>query len=198
MIVWINGSFGSGKTQTAYELQRRIPNSYVFDPEEAGFYIKKNLPDSLALNDFQDYGMWRQINSQMLLYLHKYYDGVVLVPMTVTNAKYLEEITAGLKAAGVDFHHVTLAATKETLMKRLRGRGEKRGSWVFDQVERCVHRLSDVAFGKHIQTDELTIDQVVEEVARVSGLSLEDDHRSGFVKKLHRLSVWKRHMRLFG
>ena len=106
MIVWINGSFGSGKTQTAYELQRRIPNSHVFDPEEAGFYIKKNLPASLALNDFQDYGMWRQINSEMLLYLHKHYDGVVLVPMTVTNAKYLEEITAGLKAAGVDFHHV--------------------------------------------------------------------------------------------
>lgn len=198
MIVWINGSFGSGKTQTAYELQRRIPDSFVFDPEEAGFYIKKNLPDSLALNDFQDYGMWRQINREMLLHLHEHYDGVVLVPMTVTNAEYLGEITDGLKEAGVDFHHVTLAARKETLMKRLRGRGEKRGSWAFDQIDRCVNSLSDAAFGKHIHTDELTIDEVVEEVARVSGLSLEVDHRSGFVKRLHRLSVWKRHMRLFG
>ena len=198
MILWINGSFGSGKTQTAYELQRRLPKAHVFDPEEAGFYIKKNLPDSLALNDFQDYGMWRQTNREMLLYLHEHYDGVVLVPMTVTNADYLSELTAGFKEADVDFHHVTLAATKETLLKRLRGRGERRGAWVFDQVDRCVESLSDDAFGVHIHTDELTIDQVVEEVACVCGLSLETDQRSDFMKKVQRLMVWKQHMRLFG
>ena len=37
MIIWINGSFGSGKTQAAYELNKRIENSFVFDPENAGF-----------------------------------------------------------------------------------------------------------------------------------------------------------------
>ncbi|MDR0635583.1 MAG: AAA family ATPase, partial [Treponema sp.] len=29
MIIWINGAFGSGKTQTAFELNRRWNNSYV-------------------------------------------------------------------------------------------------------------------------------------------------------------------------
>ncbi|MEK4047271.1 hypothetical protein NSU18_27040 [Paenibacillus sp. FSL H8-0048] len=36
VIIWLNGTFGSGKTQTAAELHRRIPDSYVFDPENAG------------------------------------------------------------------------------------------------------------------------------------------------------------------
>ena len=45
MIVWLNGAFGAGKTQTAYELRRRLPGSYVYDPENAGFFIRDNLPD---------------------------------------------------------------------------------------------------------------------------------------------------------
>lgn len=198
MIIWINGSFGSGKTQTAYELQRRIPDSYVFDPEEAGFYLMKNLPDCLSKNDFQEYEMWRSFNREMLLYLQQHYKGTVLVPMTVTNPEYLKEMTEALKAEGIAFYHITLAATMDTLLKRLRGRGEKRGAWVFDQIERCVESLSDAAFGEHIHTDELSIDEVVEAVAGVCGLRLEPDKRSGVVKKLNRLAVWKRHIRLFG
>lgn len=38
MIIWINGAFGSGKTQTAYELCRRMRGAYVYDPENAGGY----------------------------------------------------------------------------------------------------------------------------------------------------------------
>ncbi|MBQ9717880.1 MAG: tunicamycin resistance protein, partial [Clostridia bacterium] len=38
MILWINGTFGSGKTQTAAELHRRIPDSFVYDPENVGYW----------------------------------------------------------------------------------------------------------------------------------------------------------------
>lgn len=46
MIIWINGAFGAGKTQTAYELNRRIENSFVYDPENIGFFINKSMPPS--------------------------------------------------------------------------------------------------------------------------------------------------------
>ena len=39
MIIWINGAFGAGKTQAAYELRRRAENAYVYDPENAGYFI---------------------------------------------------------------------------------------------------------------------------------------------------------------
>ena len=38
MLLWINGPFGGGKTQTAHEIQRRLPtHSVICDPEEVGF-----------------------------------------------------------------------------------------------------------------------------------------------------------------
>ncbi|WP_317106532.1 hypothetical protein [Chroococcidiopsis sp. SAG 2025] len=38
MIIWLNGAFGIGKTQTTFELHSRIPGSFVFDPEQIGFF----------------------------------------------------------------------------------------------------------------------------------------------------------------
>nr|WP_245699827.1 AAA family ATPase [Streptomyces roseifaciens] len=35
MLLWINGPFGGGKTQTAYEIRRRLPGSVVRDPRKS-------------------------------------------------------------------------------------------------------------------------------------------------------------------
>ncbi|WP_353095654.1 hypothetical protein [Tissierella praeacuta] len=44
MIIWLNGAFGSGKTTCAFELSRRFPNSFVYDPENIGYFIRNNTP----------------------------------------------------------------------------------------------------------------------------------------------------------
>ena len=197
MIIWINGAFGSGKTQTAYELMKRIEKSHVFDPEEAGFYIGKNIPKELAIGDFQDYQMWRTFNREMLLHICTNYDGVVIVPMTVTTMQYLEEITKELHYNGNEIYHFTLLATHETLFNRLKRRGDKKGSWTYQQIERCVTIFKDEYFKEHIDTDVMTIDQVVEYIADSCGIELTVDRRSGLRKRFDRLFVWKSHIRLF-
>lgn len=58
-LLWINGPFGGGKTQTAYELKRRLPGSVVCDPEHVGFGPHRTLPPGLR-GDFQDLRAWRQ------------------------------------------------------------------------------------------------------------------------------------------
>lgn len=197
MIIWINGAFGSGKTQTAYELLKRIEKSHVFDAEEVGFYIRDNLPKELAVGDFQDYQMWRVFNREMLMYISTNYDGVVIVPMTVTNKHYLEEITQDLRDNGKDIYHFTLLANHEILFKRLKGRGDKKGSWTFHQIERCVSSFSDEYFKEHIDTDAMTIDQVVEYIADSCGIELLMDNRSDIRKRIDRLIVRKNLIRLF-
>ncbi|MFC7102162.1 hypothetical protein ACFQQB_17915 [Nonomuraea rubra] len=52
MLVWINGTFGVGKTQTAYELHRRLPGSVVCDPEHVGLGLHRMTPPALR-SDFQ-------------------------------------------------------------------------------------------------------------------------------------------------
>lgn len=45
MIVWLNGTFGCGKTTTAAELRFLIPSSRVFGPETVGYMLQPNLAD---------------------------------------------------------------------------------------------------------------------------------------------------------
>lgn len=198
MIIWINGAFGSGKTQTAYELNKRLENSYVFDPEEAGFYIRSNIPTQAMHSDFQDYPMWRSFNASMLEYISNNYDGIVICPMTITEEKYLKEIVGTLKDKGNDVKHYTLLASAETLHKRLKGRGERKGTWCFQQIDRCVESLSSEAFMKHIVTDNMTIEEVVEAIADDCKVEMQEDSRSRIKKRLDRFFVWKNHIRLFG
>ncbi|WP_407664437.1 hypothetical protein [Mycolicibacterium grossiae] len=83
MLVWINGAFGAGKTQTAFELHRRLPASHVADPELIGFAIHRMLPPG-ARADFQDRPQWR-----------------AAVVATLADAAYFDEIMSGLAADGV-------------------------------------------------------------------------------------------------
>lgn len=62
MIIWINGAFGSGKTTCAYELNRRLPDSFVYDPENIGYFIRENIPKKLHELDFQNHEQWWGFN----------------------------------------------------------------------------------------------------------------------------------------
>jgi hypothetical protein len=41
VIIWINGGFVAGKTTLAGELQRRLPDAVVYDPEDVGLMLWK-------------------------------------------------------------------------------------------------------------------------------------------------------------
>lgn len=47
MIIMINGAFGSGKTTTARNLQKVVPGSMLFDPEEIGYMLRKLIPEEM-------------------------------------------------------------------------------------------------------------------------------------------------------
>ena len=196
MIIWINGAFGSGKTHTAYELNKRLPNSYIYDPEEVGFFISDNLPDKTKLNDFQDYPMWRDFNYKMLAYINDTYDGIIIVPMTITNEIYFKEIISKMRQNNLDIRHFTLMAKKETLIKRLKKRGDGKNSWPVKQIDRCLDNLTNEIYAEHISTDNIKIETVAEKIATKCGVKLLPDNRGWLTKKKDRLLVTLRHIRL--
>lgn len=196
MIIWLNGAFGSGKTQTSYELERRIPNSIVYDPENIGFFINRNTPKEISKDDFQDYSIWRELNYTTLKYIDSEYDGIIIVPMTLVNPQYFEEIVGKLRDDGVIVNHFVLWASKETLQKRLRSRGERKNSWGEKQIDRCMQGLSNDIFKHRIETDKLTIESVVETIASMLDIHLLDDKRNKFKKKLDRIKIQIKQIRL--
>ena len=119
MIIWLNGAFGAGKTQTAFELRRRLPNSYVYDPENAGFFIRDNLPPGLERDDFQDFPQWRTFNLELLDYAASRYDGHIIVPMTVTNRAYYDELVGALAQKHQLRHFILRAFEREVTEEKV-------------------------------------------------------------------------------
>ncbi|MDR0916241.1 MAG: AAA family ATPase [Oscillospiraceae bacterium] len=182
MVIWINGAFGSGKTTAANELMRRInsADAIIFDPENIGYFMRRNLPAELTRGDFRDIPLWRGINYELLSYIARGFDGVVIAPMTITDPAYFDEIIGQLRRDGVDVRHVILAASRETLLKRLNRRLSHGDTFAKRQIDVCVPAFETVITEGRIETDALTISEVVERIAREVGVELPPDTLSRF------------------
>jgi hypothetical protein len=55
MLLWINGPFGGGKTQTAHEIRRRLAGGIVCDPELLGLGLHRMTSPPYA----ETFRIWR-------------------------------------------------------------------------------------------------------------------------------------------
>jgi hypothetical protein len=60
VIIWLNGTFGAGKTSAAVELAGILPGARQFDPEWVGYMLRANLADQ-NFTDFQQLPSWRTL-----------------------------------------------------------------------------------------------------------------------------------------
>ncbi len=194
MIIWLNGAFGVGKTQTAFELNTRIPGSFVFDPEQLGFALRKVVPRPMR-KDFQDHPVWREFTYQSLRYVAENFAGPIIVPMTVVNPLYYDQTVRMLLREGLTVHHFTLIASRSTVLRRLRRRGDGSNSWGAHQLERCWQFLADERSAIQINTESKAIGAVAEEIARYTGLDLKPPTWHPILRPLKRIIVQIRHIR---
>lgn len=200
MLIWINGAFGAGKTTTAYELQRRLPEAYVYDPENIGYFLRQNTPPQCHTPDFQDMPLWRRFNFETLKLIADTYPAPVIVPMTLVSPAYYEEIIGRLQGEGVDVRHIVLCTSRETVLKRLRRRNlglDPRGREAFaiEALDRCLDFFDTYITEGKLPTDHMTVDEVVEAVAAFCGLPLLPDRRGPLQKAADRLGALLGHIR---
>jgi|GEM_PF-1213497 len=157
MIIWINGAFGSGKTTTAYELHRRLAGSFVFDPENFGYFIRKNVPAEFSSGDFQDLPIWRETNCRLLKMLNADYGGVIIVPMTLVEPRYYAEIVMRLENDGVDVRRFIIYASREGILRRLKLRSLgfiRRERFAVNAIDRCVFSFDNYITETKIDTEK--------------------------------------------
>ena len=198
MLLWINGPFGGGKTQTAHEIQRRLAGSVVCDPEHLGVGLRRMTPRPLRGN-YQDIPAWRQGTRQVLDLLLGHHHGDVIVPMTVIDPAYLDEILGPLRADGHQVRHYSLLAAPATVLRRLRGRTLPlhRDTFAEAMLDKCLDRLSHDDFAEHIRTDGLTIAQVADRIAASAGLTLAPGDGSLLRARARQTWVTIKHVRIF-
>ncbi len=168
MIIFLNGSFGVGKTTVAKLLVERLPQAQLYDPELVGAIlrmmtngVRSGAEDS---DDFQDIALWRTVTVELAGHLRRAYGRTLVIPMTVTRPDYFAELTVGLRQVDAEFHHFCLLASAETLRNRLLARGETEGSWVFDQLDRCMTMLPRPEFAEHVETDGISAEKIADKI----------------------------------
>jgi 8-oxo-dGTP pyrophosphatase MutT (NUDIX family) len=122
VIVWVNGTFGAGKTSTCRELVELLPDSTLYDPEMVGYALRDLLPARrmAEVTDFQDLPAWRRLVPEVAAALLAEVPGTLVVPMTVLREAYRDEIFGALAARGLTVHHFVLDAEETILQARIR------------------------------------------------------------------------------
>ena len=118
MIIWLNGTFGVGKTATALELAQTIPNARLFDAETVGYLLMATLQDH-EFSDFQDLPPWRTLVPVVTSEIARFTGQHLLATQSVLNETYWKELRQGFSQHALDVFHVVLHADPETLARRI-------------------------------------------------------------------------------
>jgi hypothetical protein len=174
MIVLINGSFGVGKSTIAKLLRDAVPGSAIYDPEWAGFALKR-LPKWIKLKgaeseDYQDIVLWRKTAVAGVRLFRLFASGPIIVPMAFSRRDYFDEIIAGIGSFDSELRVFCLKASLATIINRLAGRGTKIDGpgteWIARRVLECAEAHDDPHFGEPVDTDGLAAIEVAEEIIR--------------------------------
>lgn len=116
-----------------------------FDPEHVGYILKQAV--AAPTGDYQDLPSWRHLVTEHALTLRRFHAATLIVPMTVVNRQYFDEIIGALREAGDKVVHVFLDLPAGILESRIRTqvilpsdpeRDEIARQWRLNNIERCV------------------------------------------------------------
>ncbi|MFF2813749.1 NUDIX domain-containing protein [Streptomyces sp. NPDC058000] len=121
MIVWLNGTFGAGKTTVAHEVLDLLPGSTLYDPELLGSGLRLMLPAKRfeEVDDYQDLPSWRRMVVDTAAALLTEVPGPLVTPMTLLRQEYRDEIFGSLAARRIPVRHVLLDAEETILRERI-------------------------------------------------------------------------------
>lgn len=177
MIVWLNGTFGAGKSTAAQELLDLLPGSTLYDPELLGYGLRTMLPAKRLeeIDDFQELPSWRRLVVDTAAALLTEVPGPLVAPMTLLRQEYRDEIFGSLAARRIPVRHFLLHAEETILRERIAHREESAGNdasaapvrrWSLDHLKPYTDALSWLKSDAHVvDTDQLTPRQTAERIA---------------------------------
>jgi AAA domain len=135
VIIWVNGTFGAGKTTTARQLAGRLANARPFDPEQVGYLLMRTLEDH-EFGDFQDLAPWRELVPVFTEKIARFTGQHLIAVQTVLREDYWQELTAGFERTPLEVFHVLLHVDSDVLAERIKA----------DEVEAaaCQWRLDHI------------------------------------------------------
>jgi hypothetical protein len=135
VVLWINGTFGVGKTTAANLIREQDPAWRLFDPEWVGYMLRANLGD-VPCDDFQDLPPWRTLVPRVAHEIALLTGDNLLAMQTVLVEEYWGELRRGFTDHRMEVFHVVLDADEATVRSRIMADGADRGAaqWRLDHL----------------------------------------------------------------
>jgi hypothetical protein len=135
VIIWLNGTFGAGKTTTGRRLAERLANARPFDPEEVGYLLTRTLEDH-EFRDFQDLAPWRELVPVFTETIARFTGQHLIAVQTVLREDYWQELTDGFEQTPLDIFHVLLHVDSDVLAERIKADEVEVGAcrWRLDHI----------------------------------------------------------------
>jgi AAA domain len=135
VIIWVNGTFGAGKTTTGSQLAGRLANARHFDPEQVGYLLMRTLEDH-EFRDFQDLAPWRELVPVFTEKIARFTGQHLIAVQTVLREDYWRELAVGFERTPLDIFHVLLHVDSDVLAERIKADEVEAGAcqWRLDHI----------------------------------------------------------------
>ena len=168
MIIWLNGTFGAGKSTTARRLADRLRNARHFDPELVGYLLMAALSDH-EFSDFQDLPPWRELVPVFTEKIAGFTGQHLIAAQTVLREDYWRELTQGFGRTPLDIFHVLLHVDSDVLAERIEADEleAKARQWRLDHISdyEKSRRWMQAAADLVIDATNLPVTDVAERIA---------------------------------
>jgi hypothetical protein len=168
VIIWLNGTFGAGKTTTARQLATRLENARLFDAELVGYLLLEALGDH-EVKDFQDLPPWRELVPVVTEKIAGFTGQHLIATQTVLSEDYWAELAQGFSTRSLDIFHVLLHVDSGVLTTRIKADepSPKVCQWRLDHISDYEQSRSwmESAADLIIDSTDLPVVDVAEQIA---------------------------------
>lgn len=176
MIIWIDGTYGVGKTAVAMKIKERLSRDRV-ELLESDYYVndslKRVVEEAKANNCFPNIGGTLPQNNMRFLRefrelieeKSKSDDKNLIVDMALTMRECKEELYDRLKGNGKEIVHIILTADENTIKSRIENDGKRMKETALEWLKQNIAFLNqNFPDAVRIETDNCDVDDVATEV----------------------------------
>lgn len=179
MIIWINGTYGIGKTAISQRIKEQLPANEValFNADDLD---KKLLQDTIKeciknntfpdienvspQNDIKFINHFYQLIKDECIYSNK----ILLVDMAITTKLCKEQLFDSLIANNFNILHIILTANLNTIKTRIKYDNNRDKQFALDELNECFNFLNDnFKNAIRVNTENKTINEIANEIIQI-------------------------------